>query len=299
MAVLTAQGIASTTVALLNRMLVLPRTATRIPGGEFSGSNGDTITVRVQQPGQAARTQTAGSSITYDDVDEVPVDVTLAHLYRGKQVADEELDLEIEDFARQILLPITQAVAIGAEDQLATAMNDLTASADIEFAASATSDDTKATILAARERLGDNDVPASGRWAAVAPSIATRLLSVDDFVRVDASGTDTALRQAVIGRLYGFTFVESNALDTDTALFYHQSGFAFANRTPRVPRGAHASATATEQGIGLRTIYQYDPDILSDAVVTSTYAGAAAVADAESPGSGDFPRIVKVGVGTT
>ena len=40
MAVLTAKGISAVAVELLTRTLVLPMTATRIPGEEFAGSNG-------------------------------------------------------------------------------------------------------------------------------------------------------------------------------------------------------------------------------------------------------------------
>jgi len=60
-------------------------------------------------------------------------------------------------------------------------------------------------------------------------------------------------------------------------LAYHRSGFAFANRVPVAPRGANDSATATAGGVGLRQIFQYVPDKLSDASVVSTFAGAAAV----------------------
>src|SRR5690606_28879520 len=133
--------------------------------------------------------------------------------------------------------------------------------------------------------------PASDRWFAVSPDIATRVLSVPDFVRVDASGSDSALRQAVIGRLYGFTFVESNALDAGTACAYHSSGVAFANRIPATPRGVVDSATSTVQGVGLRQISQYQADKLSDASVVSTFAGAGIVY--EDNELTKHPRIIK------
>lgn len=295
MAVLTAQGISSVAIALLTRSLVLPRTATAVPGNEFAGSNGDTITVRVPQPGSARTQASAGASITYDDVTEIAVDVTLAHLYHGKRISDEELSLELEDFARQITRVQVDAVATGAEDELATAMNDL--AAQIEFAATATDDDTLSTILEARELLGEADCPSDDRFLAVSPSIATRLLSVDGLRNVDQSGAPSALRDATIGKIFGFMVVESNALTTDTAVAYHRSGFAFANRVPVAPRGANDSASSNHDGVGLRQIFQYQPDILSDASVVSTFAGASAVADVTSPSSGtDYPRIVKIGV---
>lgn len=276
MAVLTAQGISGVAIELLVRSLILPRTVTAIPGGEFAGSNGDTITVRVPQPGAARTQSTPGSSITYDDVDEVAVDVSLSHLYHGKRITDEELSLDLENFARQVTRVQTAAIGIGAEDELATAMNNVTADeADL------TASNIETKILNAREHIGNANAPSGERFCAVSPAAATLLLQIDKFVRVDQSGSDNALREAEIGRLYGFTFIESNALtggDNDQAMvFYHRSGFAFANRIPLTPRGATESATGNSQGVGLRQIFQYDPDILSDASVVSTFAGAAAV----------------------
>ena len=298
MAVLTAQGISSLSVALLTRSLVLPMTVSRISGGEFAGDNGDTITVRVPQPGSARTQATPGATITYDDVTEIPVDVSLSHLYHGKLVSDEELSLDLVDFGRQITRVQVVAVATGAEDELAGAMNGL--AADASFDLSATAANTEASILAAREALSSADAPNGDRWFVVSPDIATRILSVDKFVRVDASGSDSALRQALIGRLYGFNFVESNALTAGTALAYHMSGFAFANRVPVTPRGANQSATANKDGIGLRHIFQYVPDVLSDASVVSTFAGAAAVADDGTGINGtSFPRVYKFDTSAT
>ena len=278
MAVLTAQGISSLAIELLTRSLVLPNTVARIPGGEFAGHNGDTITVRVPQPGSARTQTTRGATITYDDVDEVPVEVTLAHLYHGKLTSDEEMSLDLENFARQVTRVQVAAVATGGEDELAGAMNALAADASFDLADSV--DDTRDKILTAREFLGDNNAPPGDRWFAVSPDIATRVLKL--LGERETANTDSALREAVIGRLYGFTFVESNALDSGTAVAYHRSGFAFANRVPVAPRGANDSATANSGGIGLRQVFQYVPDSLSDASVVSTFAGASAVWDNEA-----------------
>jgi hypothetical protein len=299
MAVLTAKGISSLAIALLSRKLVLPMTASRIPGGEFAGSNGDTITVRVPQPG-AARTQaTPGATITYDDVSEVAVDVAMTHLYHAKRVSDEEMSMDIEDFGRQVTRTQVDAVATGAEDLIATALAAVPAS--VTLALTATAADTRAGVLSAREALASADIPADGRWwFAAAPSIITRLLSVEDFVRYDASGSTSALRNATVGRIFGMNVVESNALAADTAYAYHESGLAFANRVPVRPRGAADSATASKDGVGLRHIFQYDPDVLSDATVVSTFAGSSAVADAASPTvAADWPRVVAIDVSST
>ena len=299
MAILTAQGISQVAIALLNRALVLPRTVTSVPGTEFRGSNGDTITVRVPQP-SAARTQsTPGAALTADDIDEIAVDVTVSHLYHLHNVTDEEATLELEDFARQISRPQVMAVALGAEDQLGTVMNALTADATIEFAASASEADTKAQILAARETLIDNGAPPSDLFAAVSPQVASRILSIEQLTSVSDSGSSSALRDAMIGRWLGFTFVESAALTDGTAVFYHRSGFAWANFAPVAPRGLPSDQVASiaEQGVALRQIFQYAAGNAQDQSLVSTFAGAAAVWE-DGASASDAARFIKVGTGS-
>jgi hypothetical protein len=284
MAFLTAKGIAQTAIALLSRNLVLPMTVARIPGEDFAGSNGDTVTVRVPVPTTARTQASAGGSITYDTLSETPVDVQLAHLYHATKVTDQDMSLILEEYAEQVTLKQVKAVATRAEDQLAGVMNTLV----MDLSVASGGADVESIILQAREILGEEDVPAGERWLAVSPQFATYLLSINKFTAVDASGSASALRDAMLGRLYGFNIVESNGLTAGTAVAYHSSGFAFANRTPVVPRGAADSATATDSGIGLRQIFQYDPDSLSDASVVSTFAGAALV---------DADRVVKITTG--
>lgn len=296
MALLTAQGISRVAIELLVRQLALPRTVTMVPGSEFSGSNGDTITVRVPQPSSSREQASAGGALTADSISEVPVDVTLKHLYHLKNLTDQEMDFQVEDFARQITRVQANAVAIGAEGKLASVMNALTPDSTIEFAASATDDDTINQVLAMRERLGDNDAPADDRWLACSSSIITRLLKLDLLTKVNESGSPSALRDAMIGRLFGFNVVESNALTSGTAVAYHRSGFVFATKVPSNPKGAASSAGTVAQGIGLRQVFQYDAGHAQDQSLLSTYAGAAAVYEDES--GTDEARFVKVGTGT-
>ena len=278
MAVLTSGGVAGLSVGLLSRSIVLPNTVTRVTRSDFAPGNGDTITLRVPSAGSARTQASAGATITYDDVTETGVDVTLSHLYHAKRVTDQELTYSLVDFGAQVAAVQVDAVARGAEDLLAEAMNDV-ASED-EFALSATEADTIAVLLNARQQLGAANVPAGDRFLAVSPEIATRLLSLEGLRDASQAGDNGALRQATIGQLFGFTVVESNALDAGTAVAYHRTAFAFANVPPAIPRGANDTATASFGGVALRHIFQYQPDILSDASVVSTFAGAEKVADA-------------------
>lgn len=265
----TAGRVSALAIPLLSRQLVLPMTVARISGGEYAGDNGDTVTVRVPVPGAARNRADDNGGITYDDISEASVTVQLEHLYHATRVSDEELSLELVDFATQVTAVQVDAVARGAEDTLAAVMNAVVADDDAVDPL-----ELEEAILEGRESLTKNDVPAGDRYIAHGPEVTTALLAIDKFVRVNESGDDGALRDATVGRLYGFTFVESNALDANSAVAYHRTGFAMANRAPVAPRGANDTATATAGGLSLRQIFQYAPDVLSDASVLSTFAGS-------------------------
>ena len=223
----------------------------------------------------------------------------MSHLYHLKNLSDQEVEFDIENFARQISLPQTEAIAAGVEGKLTTVMNALAADdAVYEFALAKSDADTKAGILAIREELGTQEVPLTDRYLAVSPEIATRLLSVDSFVKVNESGSEDALRNAVIGRIYGFTVVECNGLTAGTCVGYHRSGFALAVRPPAAPKGAASSASASAQGIGMRQVFQYDPSTAQDQSLVSTFAGAAAVWE-DGATATDSRRWVKLDTSTT
>lgn len=281
MSLITAERISALAVELLGRQLVLAGTVSRVPGADFSGPSGGTVTLRVPIP-RTARVQAApGAPITFDPVTETPVNVSVIHVYDGVRITDQDLSLNVEDFGRQYIGPQVEAVARRGERELADAMNDVASTITLpEDPVDLDNWDARGwedAVLEAGEILDRNDVPAGDRYFAASPEVARRLLRIDKFTAVDASGTATALRQAILGSLYGFTFVKSNNLDAGSAVAYHSSGFAFGTLAPVAPAGAVDSATATQGGVALRTIRQYNASILSEEMVTSTFVGAALV----------------------
>ena len=123
MAVLEAQSISSLAVELLTRSVVLPRTVSRVGGEEFAGPNGSTITVRVRSPRtteDAAHPGRPPSTSTRSTRSRSTWSPS-AHLYDAvKSLRRGVRRSPIEDFGgAQVLAPMTHAVAIGAEDQVA------------------------------------------------------------------------------------------------------------------------------------------------------------------------------------
>ncbi len=291
MAQLTAQGIARLGVELLSRQIVLPATASMVDGGDYAGPNGGTITVMVPQPATAREQTNPGDTITWDDLTETPVSLSVKNLYHATRISDQALTYTLRDFGRQITMPQVEAVATKAEDQVASVIN--ARATDLEVAGDGS--DVDAVILEARTILGRNNVPLSNRFLAVSPEFAELILAQDNFMRADASGSPSALRDAVIGRYRGFTVVESAGIDTGEAAAYHKSGIVWTTLRPATPQGAAATATHSEGGITMRQLFHYNPLILSDQSVVSTFAGAALVAEDGTGTNGtSIKRLVKL-----
>lgn len=287
---LSPTTIASTGLALLRRQIALPRTVNMTTERDFAGRVGDTINV-VKPPSLTARTytdtlRTAGTPIVIDDITETSVPLQLdTHAYHAGAITDEQLTLKIVDFARQVLNPQVVAVATKLEDVLVAKFNAVSST----ITALATGADIYARILDARKALNDANVPMSGRWLAVSSEVEAMMLADAEnrLVRYEASGDsqNDALREARVGRIYGFEVVVSTALTDDTALAYHQDAFAFATVAPAVPDGVNFGQRVTDGGMSLRWIRDYDAAFLRDRSIVSALAGAATL---------DTNRVVKI-----
>jgi hypothetical protein len=114
-------------------------------------------------------------------------------------------------------------------------------------------------------------------------------------IKVNEAGSDDALRDAIIGRIAGFTVIGNvNSVDPDFAVAFHPTAFALGNVAPVVPDGAKAGATQTFDSLAMRWIRDYDSDYLRDRSVYSAFAGAsssrtaAIMSDVEDANFGDL-----------
>ncbi len=280
MSLLTASGVAKVAIALLQRVIVLPATVTQVPGVEFDGANGDTVTVRVRTPREARIQAAPGAAIVFDELAEVGVSLQVRHIYDAARVTDEQLSLDIEDFALQVTAPQVSSVAIAAENQVAAVMNAVVPTLTI----AADGSDIEEQILAAREQLTAAGCPLGGRYLACSPQVMSLVLlkMATKLVQAGAAGAASALRDADVGTLYGFRCIESGALTPGSAVAYHSSGIVFVTKAPAIPHGAPSAAGVAASGLALRQIFGFDSNTLSDASIISTFAGAAIVVEDES-----------------
>lgn len=271
-------------LGILSREIVLPAVVNRearieqaLQGG---GSYGDTVTLRLP-PVATARELTmhasvgSGRTLTADDLVETSVDVTLdKHPYHLANITDEELTLTIEEFGVQVNQPQVRAVGEKMETYIADALDGGTyGSGTLGIG------DPYDAAVDARAYLNSQNVPMGDRVLVVSPSVETMLLKTDLFRRADMSGSDSALREATIGRVAGMNVVVSNAITDGTAYAMHRSAVVFLNIAPIVPDGAKAGGRGAYQGLSLTWIRDYDPTISADRSLVHAYSGATLVAD--------------------
>lgn len=301
---LKAEKIVDQGLGLLQRELVLPNLVKRLGVADFSGAKNDTINVRIPailEANEYGWRNNRSSPIDYDDLEEFSVPVSLdKHVYSGVKITDEELTLGIASWGEQVARPQIRAVGEKLESYIATAMKNAPYAETVSYDGDETGDVSGIyeTLVEARSILNKANVPSGERFVLLGADVEAAALLSPNLVNVDQSGSDSALRDAVIGKLAGFTIIGNcNSIDPDFAVAFHPTAFAFANVAPEVPSGATAGATSSYEGLAMRWIRDYDPDRLQDRSIYSSFAGAASVNDGrESYGAltGENVRAVEI-----
>jgi hypothetical protein len=287
---ISPEVVVSQALGVLEREVVLPNFVTRIPGTKFVGAKDDTVTLRVPSFATArTRTMRSATGLTIDGLEETKVDVTLdTHIYRAVGVTDEDLTLSVQDFGSQITAPATGSVVRGIEDLLAAAMEGETYETDLTIESS----DPYQTIVAARAALNKASVPMGSRFLAVGADVESDVLLSDRLSKFDLSGSSDTLREAVMGRIAGFTALSVPGLDPGTMIAGHSSAFVLPLQAPVVPAGVAWGAVNSFAGYALRVLRDYLPDGSTgpaDRFLADVFAGASAVKDNGSlDGDGKF-----------
>lgn len=272
-----ATKVVRTALGLLEREITLPALVWRDAGGSFIGVAGDTISIRL--PAYATsrkRTLRAGTPITTDGLTETKVDVTLdTDVYRAISISDEQMTLDILDFGTQVLMPTVQAVARGCEDELSDEMT----GADYEVEIDTPESDPYLGLVDARVALNNAFVPAGDRFLAVGSNVEAALLKSPRLSNYINAGDSTALREATIGRIAGFTAVSNPKLDPDVAIAAHRTAFVLSMQAPMVPSGVTWGASEAFAGLSMRVIRDYDFANTSDRLLADVFVGTNIVED--------------------
>ena len=159
----------------------------------------------------------AGDTINYEDVETAGTDLVID---QGKAFAFKIDDVDKAQALMDPMAQMAQNAAYGLRDKadayVASLYTGVASANTIGSTGSPIDTHTTATdaynkvLVPLRTKLNRANVPSEGRYLVGSPEFVGSLLSDDRFVRVDASGTDTGLRNGMVGRAAGFDILESN-----------------------------------------------------------------------------------------
>lgn len=260
---LTAIGLsqlASAMVAGLYDGGTLVNTIYRDAESDLIAGKGDSVTIREPQTVEAVNFVAPASAT---NITEGKIVVPISHQPYSQTVPTaREMTLAIEDFAAEVIMPQVQGIVEYIDTAIGTALNGTTGTA--------TGAGWDAAIRDARAVLTGNKVPMAGRYLAADPTVVSELLGLSVFQTGNVEGAPSALADGIVGRLYGFTVVESPFVTG--AVAYHGTAVAGVFRTPVTPNGA-MSGTASLRGITAQVVYGYDNTKLADVVTAQTLFG--------------------------
>ncbi len=112
------------------------------------------------------------------------------------------------------------------------------------------------------------------------PAVSTKTAAPPGMVTTEAVGESQstgALREGQVGRVQGFTVVESTRIGDEEIYAFSRDAFTIAVRPPVIPAGAPFGAIESSNGFGLRYLRDYDVMHTVDRSLVSTFVGSAAL----------------------
>jgi hypothetical protein len=313
--VIKPEKIAATAAVALEESLVVPAVFQREGIDQFKGAKGDAINIKVEG---VLPYRTYGwrndrsTAIQFDTYAEKTVQVTFGDdVYSGVQLTDEQNDFDLNGWAK-LMAKQTEAVGKGLEYEAVDYL--LKAPYSVTLGGAVSGRSLRKTLIRAREVMNKFRVPKEQRTLLVGSGWENELLSDPDLnlaSNVGEAEAVSALKEATLGRRYGFNIVTSDELPADTAVAMVSSAFIFATGAPSVPQSVPFGAAASYNGVALRWIRDYDATRLTDRSIVNTYKGFRIVEDflvgrdAQTPSQGfvsehqHFVRAIKLDLDAT
>lgn len=285
--IITPSVIARRALATLYNTTVLAGLVWRDWDGDFTAKQGDTVTVRKPATFTAEEFD-AEAGITIQDAVESSDTIVLDKIANVSwAVTDKEMTLTIEDFAAQFLTPAAEAIVQKVDGDLAELLVDTaegvggggTVNKGVGAVASV-------AMIDAREVLARNKLPVNDRHAVFSPEGTSECLLDPLFVQAERSGSTDALREANLGRVFGFDTYESQVFGYGSGdrgqadgVAFHREAVCLATRPLATPRGIAPNQVAVEsfKGLTLRTIYDYNHNKKRDEVSIDLLYGVKAL----------------------
>lgn len=278
----TPEQAARSALAALRYLTVLPRTVRQDFSQEFVAGRGRTVDIVLPSTVGSSRSytdanRTARDAIVFDDIAQATIPVTMdTQVYKAVRLPDDFATFTLTSMENQVLRPQAESVVDGVTAPLLAVMNAVATAPTIGAGKVplllADGSNATAVIIALRAALNAQKVPFTDRFLALTSAAEAAVLSLPQFQKVNEFGGDGVLREAVLGRLFGFTILTDPGLTKSVA--YHRDAFAHVTRPSKQPQGAAFSATVAQDGFALRWIQHYNPQQLEDQSVVDTFVGA-------------------------
>ncbi len=215
---------------------------------------GDTI--QVIKP---ARTTTVDGSADisgqYHEINESSVNVTLdTERSVPFVITAKQMTLNVDDFTRQVILPAVTAIAEYVNESIAAKYVDI----PYYVGTSGATPSALTDLAAIRKKLNENRAPKANRAFVMDFDAEEKFISLDSLVEVDKSGTNSALREAALGRVYGMTLVADSDVKTHTA-----GGYTALADVTITAGAAGATSIKLESTAGASTAKLLKGDLLS------------------------------------
>ncbi len=169
---------------------------------------GDTVTIK--KPNTFTTVEFDGDLAgQWQEPSETSIDVVMDKILTVPiQITAADLTLKISDFYGRIVEPALQSLADEVDARLAGLY------VDLPYFVNTNSTTAIADLLNARKVQKDNKVPNRGLSAVMSPLTTAALLGLEAFRGLDKTGSTVALREASLGRIFGYDYFESQNIKT-------------------------------------------------------------------------------------
>lgn len=195
-------------------------------------------------------------------------------VYSAVPLSEADLAFNLADVSKQIVKPQAAGIAEDIEDRLATKL--LAVPNDAAFTLAKTPYDPANPVMfysRLRKVLRDRGIPQDSLNLVIGTGLYLDLLNAKAIVDASQSGSTAALREGSVGRVAGFTVIESTRVGENELLAFHRASVTLVTRAPAVPSGASFGTTVNEAGYSIRYMRDYDADKTVDRSILATFVG--------------------------
>lgn len=252
------ERIAATAAVALEQALVLPAAFTRKGIEEFRGAKDDTINIKVEGV-LPYRTygwrNNRSASLQFDTYAERSYPMTFGDdIYSGVILTDEQATMDFEGWAK-LASKQTEAIARGLEIKAANKLE----AAPFEIEVQLDKANLRSSLIKLKAVFDRLRVPGE-RMIFVDDTFELELLNDEKLnlaSNVGEAEAVSALREAQLGKRFGFNFVRAQELTAGTSVAAVDGGFVFLTAAPAVPSSAFG-AVGSHNGVALRWTRGFD-----------------------------------------